>query len=39
MSVVQNNSEKNKWYLIGILGGMGITMKHLVKNLLLSAKI
>ncbi|MGZ3743384.1 MAG: NuoI/complex I 23 kDa subunit family protein, partial [Pseudobdellovibrionaceae bacterium] len=33
MSVVQNNSEKNKWYLIGILGGMGITMKHLLRNL------
>lgn len=34
MSVVQkNNSEKNKWYLPGILTGLGITAKHLVKNL------
>ncbi len=34
MSIVQNNSEKSKWYLPGILTGMGITMKHLVQNLL-----
>ncbi len=33
MSVVQNNSEKAKWYLPGILTGMGITMKSLLKNL------
>jgi NADH-quinone oxidoreductase subunit I len=34
MSVMQNNSEKAKWYLPGILGGLWITGKHLVKNLL-----
>ncbi len=34
MSIVQNNSEKSKWYLPGILTGLGITMKHLVVNLL-----
>lgn len=33
MSVVQNNSEKSKWYLPGILTGMGITLKHLLSNL------
>lgn len=33
MSIVQNNSEKSKWYLPGILTGMGITMSHLIKNL------
>ena len=35
MSVVQKNtSELAKWYLPGILVGMWITGKHLVKNLL-----
>jgi NADH-quinone oxidoreductase subunit I len=34
MSVMQNNSEKAKWYLPGVLGGLGITMKHLLTNLL-----
>jgi NADH-quinone oxidoreductase subunit I len=33
MSVVQNNSEKSKWYLPGILTGLGITFSHLIKNL------
>lgn len=33
MSIVQNTSEKSKWYLPGIFGGLGITMKHLLKNL------
>ena len=34
MSVVQKNTnEASKWYLPGILVGMGITFKHLVYNL------
>jgi NADH-quinone oxidoreductase subunit I len=34
MSVVQKNtSEASKWYLPGILTGLGITAKHLIKNL------
>ncbi|MCE3008991.1 MAG: NADH-quinone oxidoreductase subunit I [Proteobacteria bacterium] len=34
MSVVQKNtSEASKWYLPGILVGLGITAKHLVSNL------
>lgn len=33
MSVVQKNSQVSKWYLPGILGGMMITMKHMLKNL------
>lgn len=34
MSVVQRNtSEASKWYLPGIIGGLGITAKHLLKNL------
>jgi NADH-quinone oxidoreductase subunit I len=33
MSVVERNSEASKWYLPGILGGLGITAKHLLKNL------
>lgn len=33
MSIVQNNSEKSKWYLPGILTGLGITMKHLIVNI------
>ncbi len=35
MSVVQKNtSEASKWYLPGILTGLAITGKHLIKNLL-----
>lgn len=34
MSVMQRNSEVNKWYLPGILGGLFITGKHLLTNLL-----
>jgi NADH-quinone oxidoreductase subunit I len=34
MSVVQRNKELNKWYVPGILGGLFITAKHLIKNLL-----
>lgn len=34
MSVVQKTDEKRKWYLPGILGGLAITGKHLVQNLL-----
>ncbi len=33
MSVVQNTGETKNWYLPGIIGGLGITFKHLVKNL------
>ena len=39
MSIVQNNSETSKWYLPGILTGMGITMKHMVKNLMNKKKM
>jgi NADH-quinone oxidoreductase subunit I len=34
MSVVQNNKESSKWYLPGIIGGLLITGKHLIKNLI-----
>lgn len=35
MAVVQKNtSQVSEWYLPGILGGMVITAKHLLKNLL-----
>lgn len=34
MSVVQNTNEKRNWYLPGVIGGLGITFKHLFKNLL-----
>jgi NADH-quinone oxidoreductase subunit I len=34
MSVVQNRKESTKWYLPGILGGLFITGKHMLKNLL-----
>jgi NADH-quinone oxidoreductase subunit I len=34
MSVVQNQKELNRWFLPGILGGLVITGKHLIKNLL-----
>lgn len=33
MSVVQNTNEKRNWYLPGVIGGLGITLKHLFKNL------
>lgn len=34
MSVVQKNlSESSKWYVPGVLTGLGITMKHLLRNL------
>jgi NADH-quinone oxidoreductase subunit I len=33
MSVVQRTGEVRKWYMLGILGGLMITGKHLVKNL------
>ncbi|HND85857.1 MAG TPA: NADH-quinone oxidoreductase subunit I [Pseudobdellovibrionaceae bacterium] len=33
MSVIQNNSEKSKWYLPGIFGGLGITFKHMLANI------
>lgn len=33
MSVVQNSAPASKWYLPGILVGLGITFKHLIKNL------
>jgi NADH-quinone oxidoreductase subunit I len=33
MSVVQKNSPLSKWYLPGILVGLGITFKHLIANL------
>jgi NADH-quinone oxidoreductase subunit I len=33
MSVVQKTGEARKWYLPGLLGGLLITGKHLVKNL------
>lgn len=34
MSVVQKTGEKSNWYLPGIIGGLGITFKHLMANLL-----
>ena len=33
MSIVQNTSEKKNWYLPGILGGMGITLRHMLLNI------
>ena len=33
MSVVQKTGEARKWYLPGVIGGMLITGKHLLKNL------
>ncbi len=33
MSVVQRTGEVRKWYLWGILGGLSITGRHLLKNL------
>jgi NADH-quinone oxidoreductase subunit I len=34
VSVVQNSGESKNWYLPGIIGGLVITMKHMVGNLL-----
>lgn len=34
MSIVQNKKELSNWYLPGILGGLYITGKHLITNLL-----
>lgn len=34
MSVVERHSEAQKWYLPGILGGLVITGRHLVQNVL-----
>jgi len=34
VSVVERSGEMQKWYLPGIMGGLVITGKHLVKNLL-----
>ena len=39
MSVIERNTEAQKWYLPGILGGLGITAKHLIKNLLNKKKM
>lgn len=33
MSVTQRQSETQNWYLPGILVGLGITAKHMIKNL------
>lgn len=33
MSVVEGKEVGSAWYLPGIFGGLGITMKHLLKNL------
>lgn len=33
MSLVQRQNYKDKWYLPGILSGMGLTFKKMVKNL------
>jgi NADH-quinone oxidoreductase subunit I len=33
MSVVSNSPDKSKWYLVGIVSGLFITMGHLLKNL------
>jgi len=38
MSVITKEN-KNMWYLPGILTGLGITLKHLVKNLLNKKKM
>ena len=39
MSVAQRETELQKWYLPGIIGGLIITMKHMVKNLLNKKKM
>lgn len=33
MSVVKRPGQKSRWYLPGIIQGMGITMKHMISNL------
>lgn len=33
MSVVENNPEKSRWYWSGIISGLVITARHLIKNL------
>jgi NADH-quinone oxidoreductase subunit I len=33
MSVVQKAAPSSKWYLPGVIAGLSITMKHLIKNL------
>jgi NADH-quinone oxidoreductase subunit I len=33
MSVVQKAAPSSKWYLPGVLTGLGITLSHLIKNL------
>lgn len=33
MSVVERSSDSQKWYLPGILTGLGITAKHMFKNM------
>ncbi|MBL7542304.1 MAG: NADH-quinone oxidoreductase subunit I [Bdellovibrionaceae bacterium] len=33
MSVVQKAGQKSKWYLPGIIGGLGITLTHMLKNI------
>lgn len=32
MSVVKRPGAASNWYLPGIIGGLGITLKHLIKN-------
>lgn len=34
MSVTQRQSESQNWYLPGIVGGLVITFRHMIKNLL-----
>mgnify|MGYP006077503475 FL=1 len=33
MSVVQKAGQSSKWYLPGIVTGLGITLKHMLKNI------
>ncbi|MFN8846139.1 MAG: NADH-quinone oxidoreductase subunit I, partial [Bdellovibrionales bacterium] len=33
MSVVDNSPNKSRWYVVSIVGGLVITMRHLLKNL------
>jgi NADH-quinone oxidoreductase subunit I len=33
MSVIKRENTTQKWYLLGILGGLGITFRHMIKNL------
>ncbi len=34
MSVVQKSAQKGSWYIPGIIGGLGITLSHMLKNLI-----